>query len=178
VKGKLADTLLSKNKDSNVSSTNSDSESDDESEVLNLEHNKDLSEKYFFGAPAFLTVSGQLHLESVASALTRVYSFGPTFRAEASRTKCHASEFQMIEAEISFIENVDDLITLVEKCVKKIIESIVDSCPEEINFLSKDLKKHDQYVKNLTSKSFVKMSYKDAITVLQSNKKSLKVPIE
>ncbi|KAF8796364.1 probable asparagine--tRNA ligase, mitochondrial [Argiope bruennichi] len=178
VKGKLADTLLTKNVETNADSTKVDQPTNNENEHTGSNVDGDILEKHFFGAPTFLTVSGQLHLESIACALTRVYNFGPTFRAEASRTRMHASEFQMIEAEIAFIENVDELLKTVEKCLKKVTESIMENCPEEVKFIVKDVKNYEHYIKNFSSKSFVRMPYKEAISILQKNKESLKTPIE
>ncbi|GBN70480.1 putative asparagine--tRNA ligase, mitochondrial [Araneus ventricosus] len=178
VKGKLADTLLAKNAEINTNSTRTDQPSNNESELPCSGVHSDISEKHFFGAPTFLTVSGQLHLESIACALTHVYNFGPTFRAEASRTRMHASEFQMIEAEIAFIEKVEELLKIVETCLKKVTDSIMENCPEEVDFIVKDVKNYDHYIKNFSSKPFVRMPYKDAISILQRNKESLKTPIE
>ncbi|CAL1267275.1 unnamed protein product [Larinioides sclopetarius] len=177
VKGKLADALLRTNAEVNTDNTRTDQSSNNDSE-LPISNVHDLAEKHFFGAPTFLTVSGQLHLESIACALTRVYNFGPTFRAEASRTRMHASEFQMIEAEIAFIEKVDELLKIVETCMKKVTDSIMENCSEEVKFIVKDIRDYDHYIKNFSSKPFVRMPYKDAISILQRNKESLKTPIE
>ncbi|GIY19203.1 probable asparagine--tRNA ligase, mitochondrial [Caerostris extrusa] len=122
--------------------------------------------------------SGQFHLEALISGLPKVYNFGPAFRTEASRSRLHASEFQMIEAEIAYTESIDDLMNVVEKCLKQVTKSVMDRCPKELNFITKDIKKHEQYLENYVSKSFIKMPYKDAISILQKNNSSFRKPIE
>ncbi|KAG8187396.1 hypothetical protein JTE90_016940 [Oedothorax gibbosus] len=164
------------------SNTTENKNTSDEIKVLKDENltnnatlsNEESSEK-FFGAPAFLTVSGQLHLEAIASSFGGgVYNFGPTFRAESSRTRLHACEFQMIEAEIAFITSLEDLFKAVENCIKEIIENITQNCVNEIQFLSQDLKNHDTYINNLLSKPFVQMSYEESISILQKSKDPIK----
>lgn len=133
----------------------------------------------FFGSTTYLTVSGQLHLEAMACALSRVYSFGPAFRAESTQTKQHASEFQMIEAEIAFIDTLDSLLEMVDRCIKRITESILENCSEEVDFLcSKYTSNHRCYLRNMVGKPFVRMSYMEAIAILEANKVSIQVPIQ
>merc|ERR1711976_1063239 len=83
--------------------------------------------KNFFSKESFLTVSGQLHLEACALSLSRVYTFGPTFRAENSNTSRHLSEFWMIEIEIAFC-NIEQIISFLEKMIRNVIESIFLEC--------------------------------------------------
>nr|XP_042912865.1 probable asparagine--tRNA ligase, mitochondrial [Parasteatoda tepidariorum] len=136
------------------------------------------NEEEFFGSPTYLTVSGQLHLEAMVSALSRVYTFGPTFRAEGSQTRLHASEFQMIEAEIAFVETINDVLQVAEKCIKYVTESLLESCKDEIIFTSENNKDHQDYINRIVSKDFVHLSYSEAIIILENNRKRLKVPIK
>ena len=84
--------------------------------------------KDFFGREAFLTVSGQLNVETYCMALSKVYTFGPTFRAENSNTSRHLAEFWMIEPEIAFADLADDA-TLAERLLKYILKAVLDGAP-------------------------------------------------
>ncbi|GFR72581.1 asparagine--tRNA ligase [Elysia marginata] len=91
----------------------------------------------FFGQPVYLTVSGQLHLEVMTGALTKVYNFGPCFRAENSHGSFHLSEFYMVEAELAFISHLADLLVVMEKLVKYVHQTVMHSCPEDVALFSK-----------------------------------------
>ncbi|KPP75782.1 putative asparagine--tRNA ligase, mitochondrial, partial [Scleropages formosus] len=111
-------------------------------EIFHVEHegrgNKgDQDEPYFFSVPAFLTVSGQLHLEVMAGAFPCVYTFGPTFRAENSQSRRHLAEFYMVEAEISFIRSLEDLMVVMENLFKATTERILAECPHDIELYHK-----------------------------------------
>uniref|UniRef100_A0A8C9SY29 asparagine--tRNA ligase n=1 Tax=Scleropages formosus TaxID=113540 RepID=A0A8C9SY29_SCLFO len=97
----------------------------------------DQDEPYFFSVPAFLTVSGQLHLEVMAGAFPCVYTFGPTFRAENSQSRRHLAEFYMVEAEISFIRSLEDLMVVMENLFKATTERILAECPHDIELYHK-----------------------------------------
>ncbi|XP_017177741.1 asparaginyl-tRNA synthetase isoform X1 [Mus musculus] len=86
----------------------------------------------FFDVPAFLTVSGQLHLEVMSGAFTQVFTFGPTFRAENSQSRRHLAEFYMVEAEISFVESLQDLMQVMEELFKATTEMVLSHCPEDV----------------------------------------------
>ena len=137
-------------------------------------------EEDFFGKPASLTVSGQLHVESFAMAFRDVYTFGPTFRAENSNTSTHASEFWMIEPEIAFAD-LDDNMDLIEDCVKYCIQYVLDNAPAEMEFLNqfvsegKDLIDRLSLVKN---SEFKRLDYSDAIDMLKNSGKKFKFPVE
>src|SRR5881227_1876473 len=90
----------------------------------------------FFGRSTYLTVSGQLEAEAFACALTKVYTFGPTFRAENSNTSRHANEFWMIEPEMAFTD-LEGNMNLAEELVKYLIHEIRDNCPEELELFAK-----------------------------------------
>lgn len=89
----------------------------------------------FFGQEAFLTVSGQLHLEAAAHAYSRVYSFGPTFRAEPSNTTRHLAEFWMLEAEVAFVNELKSLLSLIESCIKSVVAKVMTQCAVDLQFL-------------------------------------------
>ena len=94
----------------------------------------------FFGVPASLTVSGQLHVEAFALAFRDVYTFGPTFRAEKSYTARHAAEFWMIEPELAFADLSDNM-ECIEECIKYCVNHVLENCSEEIQFFNKFIDK-------------------------------------
>ncbi len=121
----------------------------------------------FYGVPASLTVTGQLHVEAFAMAFRDVYTFGPVFRAEKSNTVRHASEFWMIEPEIAFADLEDDM-ELIEACIKYCIKYVEENCPDEMaffnEFIDKELLNRLNHVLN---SDFARLSYTDAIKKLQ-----------
>ncbi|MDO4500730.1 MAG: asparagine--tRNA ligase [Erysipelotrichaceae bacterium] len=123
-------------------------------------------EEDFFGKHASLTVSGQLHVEAFAMAFRDVYTFGPTFRAENSNTKTHASEFWMIEPEIAFADLGDNM-ALIEDMVKYCIDYCLENAPEEMKFfntmIDKTLLERLNAVRN---SEFRRMTYTEAIDIL------------
>ncbi|KAM9659209.1 asparaginyl-tRNA synthetase isoform 5-T5 [Trichechus inunguis] len=96
-----------------------------------------VSEENFFNVPAFLTVSGQLHLEVMSGAFTQVFTFGPTFRAENSQSRRHLAEFYMVEAEISFVESLQDLMQVMEGLFKTTLMMVLSNCPEDVELCHK-----------------------------------------
>ncbi len=124
-------------------------------------------EKDFFGKPASLTVSGQLHGETYALAYKKIYTFGPTFRAENSNTKTHACEFWMIEPEIAFCDLSGDM-DIMEDMLKYVVQYVLDHCPDEMAFFDKFVEKGllDKLHKLLNS-SFVRITHHDVIELLQ-----------
>ena len=131
----------------------------------------------FFGKPVSLTVSGQLNAEIFAMAFRDVYTFGPTFRAEASYTPRHAAEFWMIEPEIAFADLSVDM-DLQEEMVKYIISAVLEECPEEMAFLNqfvdKGLIERLQFVRD---SEFVRCSYTDAIEILKNSGEKFEYPV-
>src|SRR5574344_731749 len=126
----------------------------------------------FGGKKACLTVSGQLHVESFALAFRKVYTFGPTFRAEHSNTPRHAEEFWMVEPEIAFADLNDDM-DLMESFVKYIIEFVINHCPEEMKFFNDFIDKELMNRLNAVLVTpFVKCSYTKAIDLLLEAVKS------
>ncbi len=132
----------------------------------------------FFGKKANLTVSGQLNAENFAMAFGSVYTFGPTFRAENSNTQRHAAEFWMIEPEIAFADLNDDM-DLAEDMIRYIIRTVLDKCPDEINFFNsfvdKGLKERLELV---AGSEFGRVSYTDAIELLKKNNDKFDYKVE
>lgn len=130
--------------------------------------------KDFFGRPSFLTVSGQLHAETCASALSSVYTFGPTFRAENSHTSRHLAEFWMVEPEMAFATLEDDM-RCAEAYVKFMCQWLLDNCLDDMKFITD---KHDKdaigRLRMVASKDFIRLSYTDAITILEEAAKEQK----
>lgn len=124
-------------------------------------------EKDFFGKPAHLTVSGQLNVETYATAFRNVYTFGPTFRAENSNTVKHAAEFWMIEPEICFADLNDDM-DLAEEMIKYIFSYVLENCPEEMQFFNSFIEKGlFEKLDNVINSDFARISYTDAIKELE-----------
>ncbi|KAI7853107.1 asparaginyl-tRNA synthetase [Circinella umbellata] len=140
------------------------------------------TQEEFFNKSTYLTVSGQLHAEMFASALSRVYTFGPVFRAEESLTSRHLAEFWMLEAEIAFIQ-LNNLLDITENSIKHTIRHVLDTCPEEMEFFNqfvgkKDHDKNPLLLKRLqktVDQGFVRMTYRDAIQILQEADKNKKL---
>ena len=130
--------------------------------IDNTEFDKD-----FFGKEAFLTVTGQLHVEAFAMAFRDVYTFGPAFRAENSNTTRHASEFWMVEPEIAFADLEDDM-DLIEDMVKYCIQYVLDNAPEEMKFFQQRID-HDciKRITKVRDSHFARMTYSEAIEYLQ-----------
>ena len=135
----------------------------DKDENGNLTHKDD-----FFGKPCSLTVSGQLNAETFALAYGKVYTFGPTFRAEKSNTTRHAAEFWMIEPEIAFADLEDDM-ELAEGLVKSVIKHLFATCAEELNFLNQFVDKGlIERLKNVSESEFGVCTYTEAVDILVS----------
>ena len=124
----------------------------------------------FFSKETNLTVSGQLEAESMALGLGKVYTFGPTFRAENSNTSRHLAEFWMIEPEMAFFE-LDDNINLAEEFIKYIIKYVYDKCKNEIIFLSNRLMKEEQ---NIPKNERSELSLEERINFVINNKLSFR----
>lgn len=133
--------------------------------------------KDFFGKKTFLTVSGQLEAEIFATALSNVYTFGPTFRAENSHTSRHASEFWMIEPEVAFC-NLEGDMTLAEEFVKYLIRDAKTHCAADLEFFGKFVDKELlPRLDFVLEKPFVRCSYTDAVEILEKSGKTWEHPI-
>ena len=125
--------------------------------------------KDFFGKPAHLTVSGQLNAETFAESFSKVYTFGPTFRAENSNTVKHAAEFWMIEPEVCFADLNDDM-DLAEDMIKYIFKYVLDNCPEEMEFFNQFVDKGLlERLNHVINSDFVRISYTDSIKELEKH---------
>ena len=126
-------------------------------------------EKDFFGKPVNLTVSGQLNAETYAQAFRKVYTFGPTFRAENSNTTRHAAEFWMIEPEISFADLEDDM-NIAEAMLKYIIRGVLERLPEEISFFNSFVDKGlKERLEHVASSDFGRVTYTEAVRILEEH---------
>ena len=138
--------------------------------------NTDFS-KDFFGRPTSLTVSGQLSAECMAQAFGKVYTFGPTFRAEQSYTMRHAAEFWMIEPEIAFCDLEGDM-QVAEKMIKAIINHVLTVCPDEMKFFNdffdKTLLERLEHVRN---SDFARVTYSEAVEILEKVKDRFEYPV-
>ena len=132
----------------------------------------------FFGRPTYLTVSGQLEAEIFALALSDVYTFGPTFRAENSNTSRHLAEFWMVEPEVAFCD-LDGLADLAEDFLKYIFSYALDTCPEEIEFFNQWYDKSTiATLEGIINSSFERLTYTEAVALLKSSGESFEFPVE
>uniref|UniRef100_A0A8B9VJD9 asparagine--tRNA ligase n=1 Tax=Anas zonorhyncha TaxID=75864 RepID=A0A8B9VJD9_9AVES len=132
------------------------------------ETQKSAEKNHFFNVPAFLTVSGQLHLEVMAGAFTHVFTFGPTFRAENSQSRRHLAEFYMVEAELSFTESLQDIMQVMEDLFKTATSTVFSRCPRDVELFHKYVApaqkgRLEQMLKN----KFVTISYNEAVEILK-----------
>lgn len=131
----------------------------------------------FFGSEAFLTVSGQLNLESFACSMGKVYTFGPTFRAENSNTSRHLAEFWMIEPEVAFADlaaNAD----LAERFLSEVIRGVLERCPDDMAFFEE--RGDEGLIERLTKvcqQTFTRMTYSEAVNLLLEAKHTFEFPV-
>ncbi|GFN82076.1 asparagine--tRNA ligase [Plakobranchus ocellatus] len=127
------------------------------------------SKGHFFGDPVYLTVSGQLHLEVMTGAFTKVYNFGPCFRAENSHGSFHLSEFYMVEAELAFISKLDVLLKVMEELVKHVYKAVMSNCPEDVALFLKFVAppEHKMSTLKMMESQFERLTYADAIQMLE-----------
>lgn len=129
-------------------------------------------DREFFGQVTGLTVSGQLEAEAFAQALSRVYTFGPTFRAENSNTSRHAAEFWMVEPEMAFAD-LDDDITLAEAFIRHLITTALDECAEDLSFFDQHVAKGlVARLEQLLVGGFARMTYTEAVGHLEKSTQS------
>ena len=139
--------------------------------------NTDFS-KDFFGKAAYLTVSGQLNVETYCAGLSRVYTFGPTFRAENSNTSRHAAEFWMIEPEIAFCD-LEENMDWAEKFLKRLIGDVLRDCAEDINFFNEHIDKTLlETLEHVLKSPFIRLSYTDAVSILQKSGKKFDFKVD
>ena len=134
--------------------------------------------KDFFGRETFLTVSGQLNVEAYCLALTKVYTFGPTFRAENSNTSRHLAEFWMIEPEIAFAALPDNA-DLAESLLKYVLKALLEERPEDMAFFDERIEKGlVAKLRGIVDSQFVRMDYGEAIAVLERSREQFEFPVK
>lgn len=132
----------------------------------------------FFGRRASLTVSGQLSAETHACALTNVYTFGPTFRAENSNTPRHLAEFWMIEPEMAFCDLEGDM-ALAEEYIKHLLRAALERCPDDMAFFNQWVDKTVlETLEHIVGSAFERITYTEAVTILQKSGQSFEFPVE
>ena len=133
-------------------------------------------DKDFFGRETFLTVSGQLNVECFCLAMSNVYTFGPTFRAENSNTSRHLAEFWMVEPEIAFAD-LDDLAGVAEEFLKYIFKAVLDECPDDMAFFEKRIESEAiTRLEKFIETDFVRVDYEEAIRILSESGKKFEYP--
>uniref|UniRef100_A0A3B3VQ88 asparagine--tRNA ligase n=1 Tax=Poecilia latipinna TaxID=48699 RepID=A0A3B3VQ88_9TELE len=132
-----------------------------------------VDDESFFSVPAFLTVSGQLHLEVMAGAFSRVYTFGPTFRAENSQSRRHLAEFFMVEAEISFTESLEDLTKVIEDVFRSATERVLARCAEDVDLFHRHVTPGHRVSPDGRS-----ISYTEAIDILHRSSEKFTFPTD
>jgi len=134
-------------------------------------------DKDFFAKESFLTVSGQLNAEAYALALSKVYTFGPTFRAENSNTSRHLAEFWMIEPEVAFADLLDNA-TLAEDFLKYLFRAVLEECADDMAFFAQRIDKEAiTRLESVIAADFERMDYDTAITILAKTKKKFEFPV-
>ena len=137
-----------------------------------IDHSQD-----FFGSPAYLTVSGQLNGEIYACALSDIYTFGPTFRAENSHTSRHLAEFWMIEPEMAFADLQDDM-DLAESYLKRVFKDALERHPEEMDLFDRFVSKGViERLQAIVEKPFERITYTEAIEILSKTSKHFEFPV-
>jgi asparaginyl-tRNA synthetase len=132
----------------------------------------------FFGRETFLTVSGQLNVETYCMSMSKVYTFGPTFRAENSNTSRHLAEFWMIEPELAFA-NLSDINLLAEKMLHFLFKAVLDQCSDDMTFFNQFIDKGCiERLEHIINSNFEVMDYTHAINVLQKVSKKFEFPVE
>ena len=141
------------------------------------EYNENINNQDFFGKKVNLTVSGQLEAEAMACSLGKVYTFGPSFRAENSNTKRHAAEFWQIEPEVAFAD-LDDIIELATNLIKYMVKKVLVECSEEIKFFTKfyDNTLIDRLL-NIIENDFERLEYTEAIKILETSNQKFEFPV-
>src|SRR6478735_1367725 len=144
---------------------------------LPLQNGKVDFSKDFFGREAFLTVSGQLNVEAYCLALSKVYTFGPTFRAENSNTSRHLAEFWMVEPEIAFADLAADA-DLAERFLKSIFRALLDERADDMKFFVERVDKDAiARVERFVSSEFARMDYTEAVSILERAKQKFEFPV-
>ena len=132
----------------------------------------------FFGSDAYLTVSGQLAVESYCLSMSKVYTFGPTFRAENSNTSRHLAEFWMVEPEVAFADLADNA-ALAERLLKSVTQRVLSECETDLGFFQQRIDNTVlERLTNIVDQPFVRVTYSDAIDILLKSGKKFEFPVE
>lgn len=132
----------------------------------------------FFGKPTYLTVSGQLEGEIFACSLGKIYTFGPTFRAENSNTSRHLAEFWMVEPEVAFNELTDNM-DLAERFLKRIFKDALEQCPEDMAFFNEHYDKTAiETLQKIVASDFRRLPYTEAVTILERCGEKFEFPVK
>ncbi len=132
----------------------------------------------FFGKEAFLTVSGQLNGETYASAMSKIYTFGPTFRAENSNTSRHLAEFWMVEPEVAFAD-LEDIAKLAENMLKYVFKAVLEERRDDMEFFAQRIEKTAiSRLEEFVEKDFAQVDYTDAVEILKSCGKKFEYAVE
>lgn len=149
-------------------------------DLMNLPHTEDGKVDFkqdFFGRETFLTVSGQLNGEAYATALSKIYTFGPTFRAENSNTSRHLAEFWMVEPEVAFYD-LEDNAKLAEDMLRHCFKRVLEKCRDDLEFFNKHVQEGViTRIENLVNSEFVQIDYTDAIKILETCGKKFEFPV-
>ncbi|XP_046347553.1 probable asparagine--tRNA ligase, mitochondrial [Haliotis rufescens] len=131
----------------------------------------DREANHFFKCPTYLNVSGQLHLEVMSGGFSRVYTFGPTFRAENSRGRHHLCEFYMIEAELVFTDTLEDIMQVMEEMVRTTTQTVMESAQEDVHYYLQNTgaEKQRETVEAMATQQFKRITYTEAISLLHAN---------
>ncbi len=134
-------------------------------------------EQDFFGRPTNLTVSGQLEAEAFATALTNVYTFGPTFRAENSNTSRHLAEFWMVEPEMAFCDLEGDM-DLAEEFLKTMFSDVLSRCPDDMAFFNERIDRTIiETLQHIVDSEFIRLTYTEAVDILEKSGESFEFPV-
>jgi asparaginyl-tRNA synthetase len=146
--------------------------------TLDFANGKPDFSKDFFGRETFLTVSGQLNVEAYCLAMSKVYTFGPTFRAENSNTSRHLAEFWMIEPEIAFADLSDDA-SLAEDLLKFVFKALLVERPEDLAFFDERIEKGlIAKLEGIVGSEFIRMDYSEAVAILERAKEKFEFPVK
>jgi len=150
-------------------------------DMMNIPHDEQGNVDYkedFFGKETFLTVSGQLNVETYCTAMSKVYTFGPTFRAENSNTSRHLAEFWMIEPEVAFAD-LSTVAKLAEDLLKYVFKAVLEERLDDMTFFAQRVNKDViTRLENVVNSEFVRMDYTDAIEILKNSGKAFEFPVE
>lgn len=123
----------------------------------------------YFNCKSYLTVSGQLHLEAAVHSLGKVYTFGPTFRAENSKSRLHLSEFYMVEAEAAFTDKIEQLVDIIERLIKQVSKEVISKCSDDI-----EMCRENNVGYEWINSKFPVMAYEEAKEIIRKNSDKFK----